>query len=114
MVNTDSVGPIPSPATNIQKNSAGYSVSARSWVIRAMPAVIETRAARMIALYFPVRDTRAPATIELPISPINIGKIRYPELVADSCRTACSQRGRKMIAPKKPKLTRNVERIDEA
>ena len=75
-MNTDRVGPMPTPATNIQSQSAGYDVSARSWVMRAMPTVMATSAEMTIALYLPVRETSAPATIELPISPISSGKMR--------------------------------------
>jgi len=40
-----------------------------------MPAVISTRPVRMIVLYLPVRETRMPEMIELPIRPMSSGKI---------------------------------------
>ena len=113
IVNTDRVGPIPRPAMNIHRNRNGYSVSARSCVMSVMPTAIDARPAMTIALYLPVLDTRAPATIEEPIRPMSIGKMRYPDAVAVSCRTTWNQRGRKMIAPKNPKLTKKVARIED-
>ena len=41
-----------------------------------MPTVMIASAARMIALYLPVRETSAPAMMELAIRPMSIGKIR--------------------------------------
>ena len=50
IVNTDRLGPMPSPAMNIHSNRTGYSVSAVSWVIRLIPMTIPTRPVMTSAL----------------------------------------------------------------
>src|SRR5262249_22765992 len=109
IVNTDSVGPMPTPVMNIHTHRTGRSVFAWMPRIRDSPPAMIATPARMIALYLPVRATSWPAMIELKIRPASSASDWRPESVGLTPFTNWNHWGRKMIAPKKPKLIRNVE-----
>jgi hypothetical protein len=65
------------------------------------------------ALYLPVRATIWPAPTELMIRPARRASDCRPESVGLTPLTNWNHWGRKMAAPKKPKLIRNVDvRLD--
>src|SRR5664280_1031527 len=67
IVNTVSVGPTPTPVTNIQTHRTGRGVVADSCVISAVPTPMITSDTTVSHLYRPVRETIRPETIELPM-----------------------------------------------
>jgi len=79
-----------------------------------MPSAITTPPTIGNGLYFPVRLTVFPARIEVTSSPITIGNVRSPEVVASTPWTYCKNVGRKVIEPSIAKPTTKLITVDSA
>ena len=116
IVKTENVGPMPRPAMNIQKHRrSALGVSARSWVISAMPSRHQRRSRRRAATCSCRSGRRSgPATIELTIRPMSSGRVRDPEFVAADALDDLEPARQEDDRAEEAEADRNVETIDDA
>src|SRR5437588_12716877 len=91
--------PIPAPritrysdCTNAEVDGSMRDIRKKATAITAVPAMGKT-------LYRPVRLTRTPLPIEVVSLPRTIGRVRRPDVVADTPSTNCMYVGRNVRAP---------------
>lgn len=111
MVNTCMHRPIPSPSTNMYTDSSHALVELSIRESKYSPSAI-TRAPTIGKIrYFPVLLTTLPEKIDAINRPITMGKVRTPEMVAESPSTYCRYVGRNVIAPSiaKPTMKLRIE-----
>src|SRR3954471_555108 len=107
--------PIPAPSTNRNTDCCQVGVAASILDSSTNPTAMVAVPATGKILYLPVRPTMFPLPIDVMSIPATIGKVRRPEVVAETPSTNCMNVGRNVSAPSiakptmKPRMQQTVK-----
>ncbi len=102
---------MPRPITNMSTMMPPQVVAGVSLVKRNRPTVMSTAEMIASALYVPVRVITCPARVAPTMNESIMGVSKAPELAADIPMTPWIYRGRNIMVPNKPTLSKNPTRL---